>query len=176
MKRIIIFIVTLVVLVVIFTSLVLILPNVNKTYNFSEYNLSFKIPYAYRNIATEEENILLSLYNEETEIGVSFVKVQDDFWSSGDTEARMDEYLRVISAANYDSGMKNVKLELMDKLESKFGKVEFELEKPNESSRAVVLIANGEVGNIVFEINASKENYEENLEEINKIIDSVNVK
>ena len=72
--------------------------------------------------------------------------------------------------------MKNVNTQLLEKTKNDLGRVDFELKKPNYYSKSTVIIANEKVGNFVVEIVASKENYENNKEEIESILKTLETK
>lgn len=192
MKKTILIIISLIILIVVGTFLFFIIrPNLSKTYKLDAFNVSIKIPYAYEEVeneslkpkessdttqsAKDRSNIIINLYNEYNGISITVLNLQGDFWSSGDTISRMDEYTKVISSANYDSNIRNVKMEAIEKLDSKIGRVEMELAKQNTENKSVTLITDETIGNLVIEIIGTKESFENYSEEIEKIINSVKI-
>lgn len=176
MKKIIIFIFILIILVVLAVSLSIFIPSISRTCKIEKYNISMKIPFSYNAVEEEGENILISLYNEQNGISISGVDLKDDFWQSGDTLARIDEYMKVMSSANYDAEIKNISQELIKSTENKIGKIEFELAKINSNNKMIALITNEQIGNVVIEIRGSQESMDKYKKELYKIIDSVKIK
>lgn len=176
MKKIIIFILVLILLLAVTVGLKLLIPKMNRTYKIDKYNISMKVPYGYKASYDVNENTLGILYNEQKGITINAFDLKDDFWNSGDAMARTDEYMNVMSAANYDTGFSIISNEVMEGQESKFAKVEIELDKPNSISKIVSVISGEEVGNVVIEIFGLKENMDNNKEEIEKIVQSIRSK
>ena len=129
MKKLWICFLVLILLVIVFTIVAMIRPNISRTCRIGEYNITMKVPYAYEKEEDNYENSLINLYNKVAGISISAIDLREDFWSSGDVESRMDEYLNVISSANYDAGLKNLKTEILAGTNGKIGRVEFELSK-----------------------------------------------
>ena len=172
MKKILRLLAFIIVLVIVFTLWIFIKPNISRTCKIKELDISLKIPYAYQETYNESENVLLNMYNSEG-IRISVVELKDNFWSSGDTEARMNEYLNVISAMNYDSEIKNIKKEILKKKDGNLAKVELTLRNPSGNAKKVSVIANEKIGNFVIEIEGSMSVMENKAKEIEKIIKSI---
>lgn len=173
MKKIIIFIFVLILLVAAAIGVGLLIPKMNKTYKIENYNISMKVPYAYKKSYDTNENTLIILKNEQTGITLNVFDLKDDFWNSGDVMTRTDEYMHVMSTANYDTGFSIIANEPLKGLESKFAKVEIELDKPNSVSKIIGIISGEEVGNVVIEIYGLKENMDTNKKEIDNIVKSI---
>lgn len=175
MKKILVVILGLIIIMIATIGIAFILPNINKTYNLGETNMKIKIPYSYVETGDTSKTHIINLYNSRDEIKISATNLIEDFWSSGDTEARIDEYLKVMSSANYDSNMKNVKKEVIGTLENKVGRVEFELSNLNDTYKSITIIPNEEIGNLVIEIIGTKEAIDNNKNEIEKIINTISI-
>lgn len=173
MRKIVIFIMGLVLLSIVSISVLVLLPNFSRNYKLPGYNLNLKVPYNYKKVEQENENSLLNLYEAESGITISAMRLKNDFWSSGDTASRVEEYIKVISSANYDSEIKNIKTGFVNDSKNKLGLVEFELGKPNGTYKTVTIISNEEIGNITIEIYADKESFNNNLNEIETIVSSI---
>ena len=139
-----------------------------------KYNITIKVPRAYEEIENDVENNLLRLYNNG--VTINAIDLKENFWSSGDIEARMDEYIRVISTANYDSSLKNPKIETVKNSEDKLGRVELELENPEGSSKTVTILTSRNIGNLVIEFTGTVENINKNMNDIDKIIGTIKIK
>lgn len=147
--------------------------NFNKTYNIKKYGMKIKIPYSYESIYEGATNQLLNLVNNQNGISVTVMEFQDEFWSSGDAMSRMDEYMQIVSTANYGKNVKNVKLEEIDIANEKIGRVELEVSLRENSQKIIALITEETKGNIVIEIGGATETVQKNIEEIEKIINSI---
>ncbi|MBO5142590.1 MAG: hypothetical protein J6C46_06270 [Clostridia bacterium] len=174
MKKILYLMLSIILLVVIAIVFSINKENLNRNCNIGS-KITMQIPYSYENRDEKIENNLLNLYNPKG-INISATELKQDFWSSGDTFARIEEYLDVISSANYDSGLKNIKKTSVENTENKIGRVEFELNKPSIEYKNISMITNGEIGNIVIEINGKKDIMDENSEEIENIIQSIKLR
>ena len=173
MKKIIIFIFVFILLIMVSVGVGLLIPKMSKTYKIDKYNISMKVPYGYKISQDTNENTLFILQNEQTGITINAFDLKDDFWNSGDVMARTDEYMHVMSTANYDTGFAIIANEPIEGQKSKFAKVEIELDKPNSISKIIGVISGEEVGNVVIEIYGLKENVDENKEEIENIVKSI---
>lgn len=172
MKKIIKFIMLTLTLVVIVTVISLLKPSISRTCKIKDSRMKIKIPYAYEEVYSESENVVLNLYNKNG-IKIKVSKFQEGFWSSGDTNARVEEYLKVMSSMNYDSEIKNVKRRIIEKTEDRLGMAEFDLRNISGSAKNIAIITNDEVGNFVIEIEGPIELMEAKRNEIEKIIKSI---
>lgn len=174
----------LIVLGIVMAAIAIMKPTISRTCRIGEYNITMKIPYAYEKEEDNYEDSLMNLYNKEQGIRINAIELKENFWSSDDIESRMEEYLKVITSVNYEAGLKNLKTEIIEGTSGRIGKIEFELSKNYEEekdinldeSKAVTLITNAEIGNVVIEILASKENFDKNKEEIEHIVRSIQIK
>lgn len=172
MKKILRLLLLVIVLVLIFTVWMFIKPSVSRTCKINKLDISLKIPHAYQETYSESKNVLLNMYNSEG-IRISVVELNDNFWSSGDTEVRMNEYLNIISAMNYDSEIKNIKKEILKNNDGNLAKVELTLRNPSGNAKKVSVIANEKVGNFVIEIEGPVSAMESKEKEIEKIIKTI---
>ena len=81
-------------------------PSISRICRIDKYDITIEAPYSYEEEEDNYENTLINLYNKEKGISINAIDLKEDFWSSGDVADRMDEYLNIISAANYDTGLK----------------------------------------------------------------------
>lgn len=175
MKKILIFLTILMVIVIIAVGIGVALPNMSGTYRLGSSRMKMEIPYSYEQLDEATENTIINLYNEDSKIKISAIELKKDFWGSGDAFARVEEYLNVISAINYDSNIKNIKKDTIANLNNKVGRVEVEVENPGGSFKTITIIPNEEVGNIVLEFMGDSESIEKNMEEIEEIINSIKI-
>ena len=82
MRKIVIFIMGLVLLSIVSISVLVLLPNFSRNYKLPGYNLNLKVPYNYKKVEQENENSLLNLYEAESGITISAMRLKNDFWSS----------------------------------------------------------------------------------------------
>jgi len=176
MKKIIWLILIVVILVVSIVGFVFIRSKFDRVCKIGNYDISLNVPNAYMEMKKSEENILLNLYNNAAGITISGFELNNNFWSSGDTMARANEYIELMSSVNYDSSMQNIKKEILSETEDKIARIEFELSRPNDDSKVIAFIANEEIGDVVIEIFGTIDNMENNKEEIEQITKSLKIK
>lgn len=150
-------------------------PNLSRTCKLADFGISFKIPYTYSEVNELADNRLLNLYHSKNEITIKAADLGRNFWSSEKIEERMDEYIKVITAANYDSNVKGIKQEVIEVSGGRFGRVEIEVERPNQTLKTISLITESNNGNVVIEIYGEKADLEEKNEEIEAIIASAKI-
>ncbi len=95
------------------------------------------------------------------------------FGHLGDIDGIMDGYVRLISSAQYDSSLRNVKLESYVKDSEPLGRVEMTLEKNITSKRTVTVLTTKEHGYLAIEIYGNTELVEKRLDDINAIFDTL---
>lgn len=173
MKRIAIFLITIILIIVGTVLAIQVNKKMSRTCKIEEYNIKMNIPNEYTYVKEDGEGHLLSLYNSKNGISINAVEVKENFFASGDVESRMDQYLKLISAMNYDSSVKNPKKEVVERFEGKIGRAELELEGYENIGKTISIITSDEVGNVIIEITGMKEEFEKNIESIEKIIDSI---
>ena len=175
MKKLITFLIVIISIILISLLIMWFMPNLTRTCKLENYNITIEIPYSYAVYDESVEGALLSVYDSKKGISINVVEVNEKFWSSGDINVRMDEYLNLISAMNYDTSIKNPSTEIIEKFEGKIGKVEVELEGYENTGKAITVITNDTVGNIIIEITGEKEKIQNNIKEIDKIIESLTI-
>lgn len=173
-KRIKILIIVVVVIVCAIIGVLYVRNATSKKYEITKYNLSIEVPYKYKK-ESSTDNELLVLSNSENTIEIVAMDFIDDFWSSGDSMSRMDEYMKVISAKYFDVNISNVKTEILESSEGKIARVDMELSTPSISSKGIALITNDEIGNVVMQITGSKEDMQNDEKEIERIIKSLKI-
>ena len=176
MKKILYFILIFILIIILGTIAVFMMPNISRKCEIKEYSISMKVPFSYEQQENKSENELLNLYKKNNGIRISASKLEDSFWTSGDVVARMDEYLRVISAVNYEASLINIDTEIVEDTQNKIGTISYELINTQGSYRNVAIITNKDIGNVVLEITGSKENMDKNDKEIEKIIETIKIK
>ena len=85
----------------------------------------------------------------------------------------MDNYMTLISSAQYDSSIRNVKLESYVKDDEPLGRVEMTLEKNIISKRTVTVLTTKAHGYLAIEIYGNTSLVEKRMDDINKIIDTL---
>ena len=149
-------------------------PLMSRTCNLGDFGISLKIPYMYTESSKVGKNTLLNLYNRQNGISISSIDLGNEFWSSNVLEERVEEYLNVISATNYDARIQNSKSEIITLSNVLIGRTELEIVKPDKTMKMISLIMDEKNGNVAIEIYWEKEYMDEMEEDIENIISTIN--
>lgn len=146
---------------------------IDKKYKIADGLITMKVPARYVVVGETEA---LNLYDELEGISINAGKLQDGFWSSENLDERIDQYIKVISSANYDAAVKNVKTGMLEQSDGKIGSIQIDLEKQTSSRRIIALISADTEPNVIIEIRGTTDAMEGNSEEIEEIINSIKIK
>jgi len=146
---------------------------IDKEYKIADGKIRMKVPARYTIVGEDGE---LNLYDEREDISIKVGNLEADFWSSEDLNERIEEYIKILSSANYDASIKNVKIETLEQSEGKIGRVQVDLEKQTSSRRTITLITANIEPNTIIEIRGTTNAMEENNEEIEEIVSSIKIK
>lgn len=149
--------------------------SVNKKYKLGEGVLTIKAPATYVRQGDEKKEDEIKLYNSENGVYINAEILDNDFWSSTDLNARIDEYIKVISSANYDAEIKNVKTEILEE-NSNLARIQADLVKQTSNRKTIALISANTEANVIVEITGTKSSIEDDIEEIEEIINSIKIK
>lgn len=149
-------------------------PLMSRTCKLGDFGISLKIPYMYTESSKVGKNTLLNLYNRQNGISISSIDLGNEFWSSNVLEERVEEYLNVISATNYDARIQNSKSEIITLSNVLIGRTELEIVKPDKTMKMISLIMDEKNGNVAIEIYGEKEYMDEMEEDIENIISTIN--
>lgn len=153
--------------------LVVMKPYMSRICRLEDFGINIKVPYSYSEVESEHVKSILSLYNSKNGIKISALDMGKQFWSSGDVNVRTEEYLNVISAANYDASVKNVKKEAIEIGGTLVGRAEVEVVRPTRSLKTISLIVGEEHGSVVIEIYGEADKMNENKESIEQLIQTI---
>jgi len=148
-------------------------PYMSRTCNLDDFGITLKVPNAYEVVESEHTRSILSLYNSQKGIRISALDMGKNFWGYENVTERMEEYLKVISAANYDATVQNIKREVIELSGISVGRVEIEVVKPTKKLKTISLIMGADYGSVVIEIYGETENmnlYQAEIEELIKMI------
>ena len=148
-------------------------PLMSRTCNLGDFGISIKIPYMYTESSKIGKNTLLNLYSRQNGISISAINLGNEFWSSNILEDRVEEYLKVISATNYDARIQNSKSEIITLSGALVGRTEMEIVKPDKTMKMISLIMDEKNGNVAIEIYGDKVYIDEMEEDIEKIISNI---
>ena len=146
---------------------------VDKKYKIADGKITIKVPARYITLGEEEG---LNLYDEREDIYIKVGNLDDGFWSSNNLEDRMDQYIKLISSANYDAAVKNVQTEILKQTDGKIGRVQVDLEKQTSDRRTITLITSNIEPDVIIEIRGTTNAIEENSEEIEEIFSGIRIK
>ena len=146
---------------------------IDNKYKIADGKITIKVPSRYIKLGEEDG---LNLYDEREEIYIKVGNLDDGFWSSDNLEDRMDQYIKLISSANYDAAVKNVQTEILKQTDGKIGRVQVDLEKQTSDRRTITLITSSIEPDIIIEIRGTTDAIEENSEEIEEIISGIKIK
>lgn len=167
---------TIVLLIVIVIIGVLAIPfdeNINKKYKINDGKLTINVPNLYEKL--EEENNRINLYNAESGVSIKCGTLEENFWSSEDLNERIDEYIKVISSANYDAEIKNVKTEILEQ-NNNLARIQVDLIKQTSDRKTITILTANIEPNMIIEITGTKDAMEKNIEEIEEIISGIKIK
>lgn len=148
-------------------------PLMSRTCNLGDFGITLKIPYMYTESSKVGKNTLLNLYSRQNGISISSINLGNEFWSSNILEERVEEYLKVISATNYDARIQNSKSEIITLSGVLVGRIEMEIIKPDKAMKMISLIMDEKNGNVAIEIYGEKVYMDKMEEDIEKIISSI---
>ncbi|MBO5179529.1 MAG: hypothetical protein J6B87_04200, partial [Clostridia bacterium] len=141
-------------------------PLMSRTCKLGDFGISLKIPYMYTESSKIGKNTLLNLYNRKNGVTISSINLGNEFWSSNILEERVEEYLKVISATNYDAKIQNSKSEIITLSGVLVGRTEVEIVKPDKTMKMISLIMDEKNGNVAIEIYGEKMYMDEMKEDI----------
>ncbi len=145
----------------------------SKKYSVFENSVFFRATSQLQLIDKSEK--FATYFYPKANVKVSVITVNDNFWSSGDIDSRMDEYVRVLSASNYGSGFENVKLETVEGKENALGKIKLDIVKKSGRESVVAVVASGEYKNRVIEFTGEAEDIKQNEEWIDQVIQTIEI-
>ena len=157
--------------------------NITKSYKIGSYNITINTPLSYKLEKKQEENSLLYMVDAGEGINISAVDFKNNFWKTGDGEGRVDEYLKLFSARNYDTELRNLEIGELSNTDGKIWKAEFEISKKYGESddlsfaatNVIALVTSEEIGSVVIEITVPKEKYDANKNKIENIVKSIKI-
>ena len=175
MKKFIIILLSAVILSAVLSVIVTVIPCLYYTHRLSDFGVSIKIPGTYIKEEATDRGNLLNVVQKQKGITITAVDLGKDFWSKNEAEGRIEEYLKIISTANYDANILNIKKESVEIADKTIGRVEYETKRGNTVLKTVALLTENDNGNLAIEISGLQKNMLENSEEIEKIISSIKI-
>ena len=149
------------------------IPFISTKYELSDYGISLKVPQSYDKIKSKNSSELLHLYNSKNEVSISATVLGKGFWKSDELKVIEDQYIRLLSAAKYDSSLTSVSGEKLTLDNKDVQKVDIAFKGVDNSIRGISILTNAEYNNIAIEFYGTPENIEKSIKEIEKIINSI---
>ena len=150
-KKIIGFLIVFVVLVVAVAAIFVYSKVREITYYLGDYGISIKIPAEFIEEEPINDTNLLYMFGTRSKITISATALPLNYWSSGDLDVIMDEYVRLLSAAKYECNFKDVSLNRVNINGREVGKVELTIEYRSKSYRTVTYLLGENSGNVAIE-------------------------
>ena len=146
-----------------------------KEYNLGDYGISIRLPGEFVKLDPNNDTHVLFMYGAKSKITVSATALPINYWSSGDLDVIMDEYVRLLSSAKYECNFKDVSLNSTKINDVEVGKVELTIEYRTQSYRTITYIFGEDSGNITLEFYGDPKNVNENLDLIEKITKTIKI-
>ncbi len=142
-------------------------------YKLGDYGVVITAPSSYSKKELLSKSNILRLENEKEGIVISATSFPKNYWDSKKMPEITDEYIRLISMANFDKSISEVsKTELFINM-IEIGKVSLTLKGDEKITKTISLILHENEGNLAIEIYGKPEAIDSNIDEINKIIGSL---
>lgn len=140
-------------------------------YELGDYGVSLKAINSYQKI--EDDAQLLLLYNFAKDITINVKELEGDFWSKDDIDTINDEYIRLISAIDYDCNIFDVKKEKKKIDFKEVGMVELQADRVSKKFKLITILTHKSNGFLAIEIFGDPEVMDNNSKEIENIINSI---
>ncbi len=135
-------------------------------YEIGDYGVSIRVPSVFETDKEDEDN-LLALCMENNAITIKARDLRGEFWSQDDMDVIIDEYVKVISAMEFDYNIYDVETEKRKVDFKEVGIVRLTTNLLNETTRCVSVLTHKANGYILIEIYGVPEvmeSYEKNIE------------
>ena len=141
-------------------------------YSIGDYGISIRVPASFLVDKTDDGN-LLSLYTENNSVIIKARDLRGDYWSSDDMDVIIDEYVKLISAMEYDSNIIDVELEKRKVGFKEIGIVKLSSDSLAKVNRDVAVLTHKANGYIVIEFMGDANVMKENDKVIERMINSI---
>ena len=175
MKKFIILILSVSIIAALLAVVVTVAPILNYTHKLSDFGVSIQLQGLYEEDQPLTDTLLLSMKREEKGINITAVDLGKDFWSGNSADERMEEYMQVISVANYGAGIGNIEKEILQVNDKAMGKVKYDTEVGDMVLTTIALLTENENGNLAIEIYGTQKNIQDNMDEVNAIISTIKI-
>ena len=152
---------------------IIIMLKSSNDYALGNYGVTITVPKEYTRYKTTNDSQLLMLKDDSKGLTISATQLRGDFWSSGDMAVINDEYLGLISIAQFDSSILDTESEVDYIGDEPIGIVKLTQEKNVLSKRTITLLTSKAHGYIAIEIYGDTNNVKKYEKDAMKILKSV---
>lgn len=142
-----------------------------KRYDLGEFGVSIETINSYTKIQSSGD--VLTLYNPENGITINTKFLGGDFWREDEMSTIMDQYIRLISAMNYDCSVLDVTYENRTVKGKEIGFVCLTIDRMGKTFRTATILTHRENGYLAIEMYGTPETIKANEKEIDRMINSL---